>query len=214
MGATQFLSATVAAAALSTSIAVAETVTYDFTGFDSVKATSGVDVIVEVGDAFSITLETDGDVERARVEVKGDTLILGRKSQRGMVLNLGRGATYEYTVTMPELRGGGASAGADLEISGIEGGEVTLDASSGAGIEAEGTCSTLRAEASSGASVDAFDLECDDVRADVSSGADVNVTASDSVRADASSGGAVRVRGNPDDRRTDKSSGGSVRFVD
>ncbi|MEM1381006.1 MAG: DUF2807 domain-containing protein [Pseudomonadota bacterium] len=206
------LVASTAAFAIAGASALAETKTYDITGFDSIKATQGVEVIVEVGSAYSITLETSGDVDKARVEQDGDTLILGRKS-KGARFNLGRSARYQYTVTMPSIEAASSSAGAELEVSGISGDDVRLSASSGSELEAEGSCGSLRVRASSGAAVEASDLACDNVVADVSSGADIEVHASSSVDADASSGGSIVVHGNPGDRSTDKSSGGRVRFA-
>ncbi|GGY36064.1 head GIN domain-containing protein [Parvularcula lutaonensis] len=201
------------AASILASTAYAETKSWDLTGFDGVKSTSGVDVIVEVGPDYSIELETEGDFDTARVEVKGDTLILGRES-RGMRLNFGRSARFVYRVTLPELTHAGSSAGSDLRISGIDGGDIELSSSSGSDLEAEGSCDSLDADASSGADLMAFDLECADVRAEASSGSDIEVTATRSIKARASSGADITVRGKPERRDTKASSGGSVRFRD
>lgn len=194
--------------------AFAETKSFDVSGFSEVTATSGVDVAVEVGGSYSVTLETNGAIDEALVEVRGARLVLGRESPGGLRINLGRGARFAYTVTMPDISAAKSMAGADLAITGISGDSVALDASSGSDLEAEGSCTSLSADASSGADIRAFGLACANVRADVSSGADIEVTATGSLRADASSGGTIRVRGNPGDRNIDKSSGGSVRFYD
>ncbi|NRA29452.1 MAG: DUF2807 domain-containing protein [Parvularculaceae bacterium] len=212
MNALQTLSALAVTTALSIATAHAETESYDLSGFDSVKASAGVNVVVEVGSSFSIELETEGDVDQAKVEVRGDTLYLSRQSRNGMRLNLGRSASYNFTVTMPSLSGASTSSGADMEVSGISGGDISLAASSGSDLVANGTCDTLTADASSGSDIKAFGLSCDNVEADVSSGADIEVTANSSLEADASSGGSVVVRGNPSERDIDRSSGGNVRF--
>lgn len=202
------LLAATALTALTISPALAESRSYDFTGFDSIRSTSGVDVIVKVGSGYSIELETNGDPEAALVEMNGDTLVLGRQKTRGM--SFGRGARYEFRVTMPDFEAGRATSGSDLFISGISGGDIELSSSSGSDLEAEGTCGSLDADASSGSDIRAFDLSCSDVTAEASSGADVEVTATQSIRARASSGADVRVQGNPESRETSKSSGGSV----
>lgn len=201
----------VSTAAVLATPAFAETKTWDYTGFDQIVSTQGVDVVVEVGPDYSIEVETEGDIDSARVELKGDRLILGRDN-KGMKLRLGGARRLTYTVTMPELVAASASAGSDLEISGISGGEIELDASSGSDLEAEGTCDRLSADASSGADLMAGDLVCSDVRAEASSGAGIEVHATDSVRARASSGAGVVVTGDPSGRDVRKSSGGSVRF--
>lgn len=200
------------AAALATATAYAETKDFDADGFDSIRSTAGVDVIVEVGSDFSVTLETEGDMESAYVEVEGETLVLGRKGRKGM--SWGRSGQFTYTVTMPDFVAGDATAGSDLMISGISGGDIELSTSAGSDLEAEGTCDTLEASASSGSDLRAFDLECTDVTASASSGADIEVFATDSIDARASSGADVTVRGNPTRKNTKKSSGGSVRVSD
>lgn len=190
--------------------AFAETETYNLTGFDSVRSSSGVTVIVEVGPAYSIELETSGDIETAYVQLEGDTLVLGRERRGG--INFGRSARFTYTVTMPVFESGRSSSGSDLIISGISGGDIDLRSSSGSDLEAEGTCDSLDARASSGSDIRAFGLTCSDVRAEASSGADIEVTATNSIEARATSGADVDVRGNPERRDTSKSSGGGVRI--
>jgi hypothetical protein len=197
-------------ALLLASTALAETKTYDLSGFSGVHSYAGVEVEVEVGPEYSVTLETRGDADEASVEVDGDVLKLGRESRRGMNFSFGRGQSFVFTVTMPAFESGKASSGSDLRIEGINGGRVELEASSGGDLEAEGSCSSLTAEASSGSDVRAFDLECDDVKARASSGGEVEVYARQSIDAKASSGGDVDVRGNPDRRNTSESSGGDV----
>lgn len=201
----------VAAAALS-STALAETRDFDATGFDSIKATAGVEVIVEVGGDFSVSLEADGELDRAYVELEGDTLVLGRQGRTGM--NWGGADRFVYTVSMPDFVAGEATAGSDLTISGINGGAIELSSSAGSDLEAEGTCETLEASASSGSDIKAFELVCTDVKASASSGADIEVHATGSIEARASSGADIRVRGNPTDKDTRKSSGGSVQVSD
>jgi hypothetical protein len=199
------------AAAMITALgaAAAETKTYDLKGFDGVSASAGVEVEVEVGGDYAVTLETSGDVDAAVVRVDGDMLVLSRERMRG--ISLGSRGKMHFTVSMPSFEEGKSSSGADLSVSGIDGGNVTLGVSSGADLKAGGECDKLEAEASSGADLSAADLRCDSVEASASSGASVRVHADDSIKARASSGGSIRVGGDPDRRDTKTSSGGSVR---
>ncbi|NNE58464.1 MAG: hypothetical protein HKN36_10170, partial [Hellea sp.] len=53
--------------------------TFDLTGFDAVAISGVYDAEISVGEAFSIRLEgTEDDMQRARVELDGDTLELGK----------------------------------------------------------------------------------------------------------------------------------------
>ena len=97
-------------------------------------------------------------------------------------------------------------------MSDLSGDEVSVTASSGASIDAAGTCTRLDADSSSGASLDVRRLECADVRVAASSGGSAAVFARTSVDLDASSGGSVDVAGGPNDRDINTSSGGSVDF--
>lgn len=203
---------TVAATALTLGTAAAETKTYDLSGFENVRASAGIDVTIEVGPDHSVELETMGDVDRALVELDGNTLVLSRKSRRGFNINIGQGENYRFTVTMPEIREASASAGTDVAITGISGGSIDLSASAGSDLDAEGSCESLSTSASAGSDVRAFGLSCANVTASASSGSSVEVTATEAVKARASSGGDVTIRGNPDRRDTSDSSGGSVRF--
>jgi hypothetical protein len=188
----------------------AETRGYDLSGFDSVTSSAGVVVEVEVGSDYSVTLETEGKADEAKVELNGDTLLLGRERTRG--IRLGGRDTLRFTVTMPSFEEGAASSGSVLEIEGISGGNVSLRASSGANLMAEGRCDRLSVGVSSGSSLKAAGLICSRAEAEASSGGTAELHATEQVRARASSGGSIRVAGSPGKRDTKTSSGGSVQI--
>lgn len=197
-------------AAVSLGIAQAETKTFDLSGFTSVRASAGVDVNVTVGEDFSVSVETQGDIEHAYVELSGETLVLSRERKRGM--GWGRGGKFTYTVTMPSFDGGTSTSGADLNVEGIEAGDLELTTSSGAEISASGTCGSLTAKSSSGSNLRAFGVECETVTARASSGSNIETTATQEIDAKVSSGGNIDVRGNPDRRNVKESSGGNVKI--
>ncbi|GJL91568.1 head GIN domain-containing protein [Hyphococcus sp.] len=191
-------------------LAHAETQTFDFTGFSEIDASAGTDVKVTVGGDYSIRAEGDAEaLERLRVELRGETLKIGRQNDRSF-FTMGRKWRVMVYVTTPSLSGVDVSSGADLTASGIDAKEFTASVSSGADATLSGTCNNLRADGSSGADLKAADLKCSSAIADVSSGADLDIYASDSVTADASSGGDITVYGGPKNTNIDKSSGGGV----
>ena len=87
---------------------------------------------------------------------------------------------------------------------------MVLEASSGGDLDVSGACTSARAEASSGADLDARDLVCADVDVEASSGASAEVNATRAARAEASSGASIDIHGAPADLKTDESSGGDV----
>lgn len=205
-----FIASACAASALAVTAAHAETRNYDFTGFTMVDASAGVDVEITVGGDYTIRAEGDAEaLDRLRIELDGDALEVGRKSNRGL-FSFGRRHQSTVYITMPSLEGVDVSSGADVVASGIDAGEFKVSVSSGADAELSGECGMLKADGSSGADLDAEDLKCADAIADVSSGADLTIYASQSVEADASSGGDITVYGNPQNTNTDESSGGDV----
>lgn len=180
----------------------------NLTGFTQVSASAGTDVEVTVGGAFRVEV-TGRDADRIITRVSGDTLIV--EPVRGFSW---RGRQANVRVSMPRAEGFSASSGSDLVATGVNGGDISLDSSSGADLRVSGTCATFTADASSGADIDARNLRCENGSVDVSSGADARVYATGRLNVDASSGGGVVAYGNPGIGNIDLSSGGSLRRAD
>lgn len=178
----------------------------NLSGFTKVSASAGTDVEVTVGGAFRVEV-TGRDADRIVTRVSGDTLIV--EPVRGWSWRGPRQANIR--VTMPRVDGLSASSGADLIATGVNGGDIELDSSSGADLRVSGACANFTADASSGADLHAENLRCENGSVDVSSGADARVYASGRLDVDASSGGGVLAYGNPNIGNIDLSSGGSLR---
>ena len=174
-------------------------------GFTQVSASAGTDVEVTVGGSFRVEV-TGRDADRIVTRVSGDTLVV--EPVRGWSW---RGRQANVRVSMPRATGFSASSGADLTATGVNGGDIALDSSSGADLRVSGTCATFTADASSGSDIDARNLRCESGSVDVSSGADARVYATGRLDVDASSGGGVLAYGNPGIGNVDLSSGGSLR---
>src|SRR5262249_43687126 len=145
-----------------------------------------------VGPGFSVDVSGAG-ADRVITRVSGDTLIIERR--RGF--SWGPGPRAQVRVTMPSVAGLSASSGSDLVVTGVNGGDITLDSSAGADLRVAGRCASFTADVSSGADIHAQDLRCENGSADASSGGDARVFASGRLSVDASSGGGVVAYGNP-----------------
>lgn len=178
-------------------------------GFTRVDASAGTDVEVTVGQGFSVDVSGPG-ADRVITRVSGQTLVVERR--RGFSFGPGRSA--QVRVTMPRVEGLSASSGSDLVATGVNGGDLTLDSSSGADLRVSGRCASFVADVSSGADIHAQELRCENGSVDASSGADARVFASGRLNVDASSGGGVVAYGNPNIGSVDLSSGGSLRRAD
>ncbi|MCS3532627.1 head GIN domain-containing protein [Chryseobacterium sp. JUb7] len=90
--------------------------------------------------------------------------------------------------------------------------DLDIEASSGASIDISGKAKNADVSSSSGSSISAKGMIVDHLKADASSGASVEISAASSVKAEASSGGSVNVskKGNVTSVTKEESSGGSV----
>lgn len=204
-----------------------ETRAYNNTGFDSVHASSGINVVLSQG-PFSVQAQApEGNLDKIVIEQAGNELRLSRKSEMTW---FGGNGHYVVNVSAPVITGISASGGADLEANGLQaetlslsasgGGDLdlkglkvtTLSASSSGGgdIDASGTCVTATITTAGGGDFDGSDLDCANVTASASGGGDIDVRASMVANGDASSGGDIRFIGSPATVTRNESSGGDI----
>lgn len=196
--------------ACSTGAAEADERDFNLGGFREIQASAGVDVTLKQG-AFAVNAEnTRGDLDNLLLEVRGDTLVIGRKTSNFGWLTWSND-DFNVTVTAPEIIAIRASSGSDFEASNYNFRDLDVQSSSGADIDLAGVCTALTVDISSGADFNGEDLKCETVTVEASSGADADVFATRSASGDASSGADITVHGNPATIDKDTSSGGSVR---
>lgn len=204
-----------------------ETRDYSNTGFDSIHAASGINVVLSQG-PFAVKAEApEGNLDKILIEQNGSELKVSRKSE---ISWFGGNGHYVVNVTAPVITSISASGGADLETSALQaetlalsasgGGDLALkglrvttlsaSASGGGDIDAAGTCNTATITTSGGGDFDGTQLDCANVTASASGGGDVDVRASASATGDASSGGDIRFIGSPATFNKQESSGGDV----
>jgi len=211
--------------------ALAASKTFELEPFTAVDISSGINAEITVGPAQSIRAESPSqqELDELIVEVSSGKLVARTDWNLLDLFSLGDRNTTLF-ITVPALDGANASSGADIDVTGISGDEVSLDSSSGADIDAraaagksfrinvssgadidiDGACGSAEIDVSSGATLKADGLECADVDINASSGADADVFASASVKANASSGADIEVHGNPAKVDEEESSGGDV----
>lgn len=176
-------------------------------GFSRVDASAGVTVVLNQGPYAVHAQSTRGDLSNLVLEVRGDTLVAGRRQEW---LNWGRRPHYTITVSAPDYQGVEASSGSSIEGRGLQLRNVKVNVSSGADVNLTGSCSDLRVDVSSGADFDGKDLRCETASVGASSGADADVFAIQTASGDASSGADITFHGRPASVSKDTSSGGSV----
>ena len=200
---------------------------YNNSGFDSISAASGINVVLSHG-PFAVKAEApEGNLDKIIIEQSGSELKLSRKSEMSW---FGGNGHYVVNVSAPAISSISASGGADLEPSGLQaetlslsasgGGDLDLQglrvttlnasASGGGDINAAGSCVSATITASGGGDFDGSDLDCATVTASASGGGDIDVRASASATGDASSGSDIHFIGTPATFNKQESSGGDV----
>lgn len=193
--------------AVSAASAFADEQSFNYSDFDGVAASAGVDVVLSQG-SFSVEAEgSERALDRLKIEKRGDTLHISRRSGNW---NWGSSGRVTVSVSAPDYQSISASSGADVEGDGLDLRDLSISVSSGADVDLEGSCEALSVSVSSGSDFDGEHLRCQTVTASASSGADANVWAARSVVGNASSGGDIDVFGNPESITRNTSSGGSV----
>lgn len=233
---TRQLLATMAAFLAATPALAVDRTFDDLPAFTGIHIASGIDAVVTAGPAQSVVGSAPDarDLDELKIEVRDGTLKIWRDWDLfDLFGDMGDRNTH-FTITAPSLNSAGASSGADVDVSGLSGDKVWLEASSGADLNAtdiqathidvdvssgadlsaNGTCTTLDVDVSSGAHAGLDNLACTDGEVEASSGSGANVHLSGSLKAEASSGAGITVKGKPASTAVEESSGGSVTIED
>jgi hypothetical protein len=213
---------------------------FDLSGFTGVDIATGIEASVTLAENFSVRAHSRSAeaLDKLELDVRDGILVARIESNFldfvlsgglvGMLLNGGNAVALD--ITLPTLESATASSGADIELIAIATDRLALDASSGStinltgaglrlltasassgsDIKLTGSAEEIELNASSGADIEADELEAVAGRLEASSGADISARLTEQVRARASSGGDIDVEGNPTQRDIDTSSGGDV----
>lgn len=200
--------------------------------FSGIKVSMGIELLLQQGDqeAVAVSCSNPEYTDRIKTEVKGGVLKIYIDPMDGS-WKWRKNLKFKAYVSVRQLNELSASSGAIAKTgSAIKTGNIKLDASSGAIINAEfeageissdnssgaiteisGKADKLSVEASSGAIFKGYGLSSANCSADVSSGGVINITVTKELNAEASSGGAINYKGGGMIRNLRTGSGGSVK---
>ncbi|MFO7874256.1 MAG: head GIN domain-containing protein [Bacteroidales bacterium] len=193
--------------------------------FNSIEAKGNLQILLQQNDQERVMVAADDNLlDLIETYVNGNTLYIN------LLKPVGHYEKMEVTVAFSDLdaleisRNGRAEApdgirsdyfthklhsGAKSTLH-INVDELTLDLSSGAHAKLSGSASLMNAESSSGASLDATDLEISVCSIKASSGATNSLFVTSDLSAKASSGGVIRYSGDPTITSMQSSSGGRI----
>lgn len=189
----------------------AQTKSYALSGFNTVSAYAGVNVVLNQGPFAVQASEASGNFDKLVVEVRGSRLIVSRTSSP-FWWSPAPMRRYTVTVTAPDYVAVEASSGSTVT-GRISAGDLAASSHSGATLRLYGACASIRAEASSGATLGGQDMRCHKAQLSVNSGASLRAFADTEANSNASSGGNIVVHGNPASVERHTSSGGSIRMA-
>jgi len=193
--------------------------------FEAIKVSQGITVHLTQDDHVDLSVEADENIiDLLITEVEGGVLKIYFEK------NVSRAKSRNVYLTAKRINSIKTSSGAYIKAKNtLKTKSITLNSTSGSGIEAKlnaqkvdcstssgsninlsGTTNIFQGNSSSGSHIDARDLESKIGNVKASSGAGISVDVKDELTARASSGGNIHYSGNPKVVNKSKSSGGSI----
>lgn len=179
--------------------------------FSRIDAANGVTVEIVYGEEEGVVVDGPAaQLDNVIVRVSDGALRL--RPRRGGWFRGPNLKDVVVHVSARALDGLEVANGAVVTLSGAPGdADLSLEASNGGVIRADGECGRVDAQAARGGVIDAKDLDCRAAEADASMGGEISVRASESANAEGKMGGAVHVYGDAEDVSLSSSMGGAAR---
>lgn len=195
------------------------------TEFTSIKASNGLEIILEQGSNTEVKVEADDNLQEhikteitdGELKIYSDVNIRNAKSKKIFVrlaklnsLETSSGAAVSSANILENTSMDfSSSSGSEIDVK-VNAATVSCKSSSGSEIRISGKADKLETESSSGSTIEAQDLIVKNAVADSSSGSSINLNVSETLTAEASSGSSVSYESEPKTLNKKVSSGGSV----
>lgn len=193
--------------------------------FTSIKASNGLEIILEQGSNTLVKVEADANLQEhikteitdGELKIYSDVNIRNAKSKKVFVrlaklnsLETSSGASVSSVNVLENTSMDfSSSSGSEIDVK-VNAATVSCKSSSGSEIRISGKADKLETESSSGSSIEAQDLIVKNAIADSSSGSSIDLNVSETLTAEASSGSSVTYEKEPKTLNKKVSSGGSV----
>ncbi len=195
-------------------------------GFDGVKVSTGIDVILSQGDNEKVVVETDENLqEYIKTEVRDGILnvytdhisirhadvekvYVTIKDVKSLSTSSAGDIVGETPVRTDEIRLSASSSG-DIKLE-LYAKSVKLDISSAGDIKLTGESETLDADLSSAGDLKAFEFKVKEAEVSVSSAGSADIYTTDKLTARASSAGDINYKGSPKYVDAHSSSAGGI----
>lgn len=199
--------------------------------FNAISVCCGIDVYISVGEASTLTVETNYEeyLSQIKTEVTRGTLKISfntkglTKRPKDMWVRVSLSANnlseitatsgsdvYSKTPLQADNIKVTVNSGADIKLE-LHASNLKCSASSGSDLKLTGSAATAVVSASSGSDIQMKGMTVKVAEASASSGSGINMYVTEEISAKASSGADVSVKGNPKIVSKKKSLGGDVR---
>ena len=194
--------------------------------FTAIDVSHGFDVIITQGDACTVEVEADENLQEVIVtKVKNGVLHAYAKE------SIRKATKMTIYISFKELEMLEASGAVDLETAGVVTGrklevrcsgasdlelfveyeDIRIDVSGASDLDIEGSAHYLNADVSGASDIDAFQLDAAKVIVDASGASNIKVHALKSIEAEASGASDIKYKGNPEILGISTSGAGDVR---
>jgi hypothetical protein len=165
--------------------------------FDSIVASSAVSLKIKIGPVQTVRIDGDRDfVRRLTTDSKDGTLSIG--GDHGEIEIIHGDHKASVTVTLPVLTVLKIKGAADVEIDGLDGGDLTLDVNGAARVKAQGRLTRLNATLAGVGDAHLGDVPVDDAVVTLDGLGRVEVQPHKSLVATVNGLGMIRYVGQPD----------------
>ncbi|HWK75744.1 MAG TPA: head GIN domain-containing protein [Povalibacter sp.] len=205
------LAATLALAACDSEIGTGprQTETREVEPFDAINLEGAVRLEIELGSPVSLTVEgRESSVQSLQTQVRDHTLFV--KSDRRDWITIGRAAHVKLRITLPKLVTLNLQGGNDVQITGLDGGDVKFRLEGGTLLKAAGQVDSLNVALLGAGHADLNDLIADEVKITVDGVGSVLVHPKRSLDATMNGVGAIFYTGNPSEVSTHMNGLGTI----
>lgn len=193
--------------------------------FTSVKASNGLEVVLEQGTNTEVKVEADDNLQEhiktevtdGELKIYSDVNIRNAKAKKIFVrlarlnsLETSSGSSVSSVNVLENTSMDfSSSSGSEIDVK-VNAATVSCKSSSGSEIKISGKADKLDTESSSGSTIDAENLTVKSAIADSSSGSSISLNVSEKLTAEASSGSSVSYEKEPKTISKKMSSGGNI----
>lgn len=173
-----------------------QTETREVEPFDAINLEGAVRLEIELGSPVSLTVEgRESSVQSLQTQVRDHTLFV--KSDRRDWITIGRTAHVKLRITLPKLAALNLQGGNDVQITGLDGGDIKFRLEGGTLLKATGRVTSLNVALLGAGHADLNDLIADEVKVTVDGVGSVLVHPTRSLDATMNGVGAIFYTGNP-----------------